>query len=340
MASVLIITSRTDVHCNRVLDFLDRDGVEWFRLNSEDVVDNLSASIFPTRRTGILKVPTHKGQLELSDVRCVWFRKPEPFDVSKFPLETTALQYIQAEFDEFVNNLYALLCDRVWINNPLLSRIASRKLWQLHIATAVGLNVPRTLISNVPEDVFEFASCINGDLAIKSLSALYANVPISSTESYDYGLFTRRVTQAELRGASEFIRYMPTMVQEYIEKQFELRVTSINGTHLACRIDTQISELSREDSRINISELPHSQYDLPNEIGNKLTAYMLSMGINFGCHDIIVDKKGDYIFLECNPNGQWMWIENLTGLKISKQISDFLIGCTRNCQKTPLQPLT
>jgi len=323
------------VHCNRVLDILDHEGIQWLRLNSEDVVENLTTSIFPARRAGTLKVHTHASQLELEDVRCVWFRKPEAFDVSKFALDAVALRYLQAEFDEFVNNLYALLSDRVWINNPLISRIASRKLWQLHIASSVGLNIPRTIVSNSPEDIFAFCSELDGDLAIKSLSALFANVPISATESYDYGLFTRRVTKLELHKAIEFIPHMPTMIQEYVEKQFELRVTSVNGMHLACRIDTQSSELSKEDSRINISALPHSPYNLPDEIDRKLTSYMKIMGINFGCHDIIVNKQGEYIFLECNPNGQWLWIENLIDANISTQIARFLVNSTKGSLASP-----
>jgi hypothetical protein len=31
------------------------------------------------------------------------------------------------------------------------------------------------------------------------------------------------------------------------------------------------------------------------------------------------------VFLECNPNGQWLWIEDATGLEISKAIAAALI---------------
>jgi glutathione synthase/RimK-type ligase-like ATP-grasp enzyme len=329
MTSVLIITSRTDVHCNRVLDYLDDAGISWFRLNSEDLAGNLFASISPAEGSGILKVPTHEGHLDLRDVRCVWFRKPEPVDVSQFQLDPAALDYIQAEFDEFLNNLYALLSDRVWINNPLLSRIAHRKLWQLHVARRVGLNIPKTIISNNEQDILRFSCEVGGDLAIKSLSALHATISLNKNEYYDYGLFTRRVTQRELEDAREFMQHMPTVIQEYVDKKFELRVTSVSGKHLACRIDTQSSDLSKEDSRINIADLPHYVYDLPNPISEKLTAYMCAMGLNFGCHDIIVDKNDKHVFLECNPNGQWMWIERLTGLNISKQLAAFLSARAR-----------
>ena len=38
--------------------------------------------------------------------------------------------------------------------------------------------------------------------------------------------------------------------------------------------------------------------------------------LNFGCFDVVVSKSGQPVFLECNPNGQWLWVENMTGLEI------------------------
>lgn len=48
------------------------------------------------------------------------------------------------------------------------------------------------------------------------------------------------------------------------------------------------------------------------------------MNLNFGCFDFIKAKSGCYYFLECNPNGQWLWLEIDLGIPISKSISDFL----------------
>lgn len=48
------------------------------------------------------------------------------------------------------------------------------------------------------------------------------------------------------------------------------------------------------------------------------------MHLNFGCFDLIVTPDGEYVFLECNPNGQWLWVELATGLPIAEAIADFL----------------
>ncbi len=49
---------------------------------------------------------------------------------------------------------------------------------------------------------------------------------------------------------------------------------------------------------------------------------MKALKINFGAIDMILTPEGEYVFLEVNPNGQWGWIEKLTGMPISQVIDD------------------
>ena len=41
------------------------------------------------------------------------------------------------------------------------------------------------------------------------------------------------------------------------------------------------------------------------------------MGLYFGAFDFILDPDGRYVFLEMNPFGQWVWIEQLCTLRIA-----------------------
>lgn len=53
---------------------------------------------------------------------------------------------------------------------------------------------------------------------------------------------------------------------------------------------------------------------------------MRAFELNFACFDIAVTKTNEAVFFECNPNGQWLWVENLTGLPIGKAIADELLN--------------
>ena len=44
---------------------------------------------------------------------------------------------------------------------------------------------------------------------------------------------------------------------------------------------------------------------------------------------MIVTPDGRYVFVEINPNGQYLWIEHQTGLPISEAICDLLLDENR-----------
>jgi glutathione synthase/RimK-type ligase-like ATP-grasp enzyme len=47
--------------------------------------------------------------------------------------------------------------------------------------------------------------------------------------------------------------------------------------------------------------------------------------LEFGCIDMILTPDGEYVFLEINPSGQWLWVQKKTGLPIAEAIADLLI---------------
>jgi glutathione synthase/RimK-type ligase-like ATP-grasp enzyme len=58
----------------------------------------------------------------------------------------------------------------------------------------------------------------------------------------------------------------------------------------------------------------------------KCKAFLYQLDLNFGCFDFIVDENENVFFLECNSNGQWLWIEEDTGMDISGAVAEWLIN--------------
>lgn len=48
--------------------------------------------------------------------------------------------------------------------------------------------------------------------------------------------------------------------------------------------------------------------------------YLDAMGLRYGCFDLVVTPRG-YLTYECNPAGQYLWLEHATGLPISAAIA-------------------
>ncbi len=65
--------------------------------------------------------------------------------------------------------------------------------------------------------------------------------------------------------------------------------------------------------------------DLPDDIALKVRAFMRRMGLWFGCLDMIIQPDGTYVFLEINPNGQWLWIQECTGLPLLEEFTNLLL---------------
>ena len=116
-------------------------------------------------------------------------------------------------------------------------------------------------------------------------------------------------------------------LQNYIEKEYEVRVTVVENNVFACKIDSQA--MKDNQGRIDWRQgydynIKHEIITLPNDIEVKCLDFLKIMGLNVGAFYFIVTPDNKYIFLECNPNGQWLWIELLTGQKISEKIANAL----------------
>jgi glutathione synthase/RimK-type ligase-like ATP-grasp enzyme len=70
--------------------------------------------------------------------------------------------------------------------------------------------------------------------------------------------------------------------------------------------------------------VPHTLIDLPGAMACGVRSLMRRLGLIFGCIDVVEGENGEYYFLEVNPRGQWLWIEDLTGVPISKAIAEEL----------------
>ncbi len=52
---------------------------------------------------------------------------------------------------------------------------------------------------------------------------------------------------------------------------------------------------------------------------------MRHLGLVYGAIDMIRTPDGRHVFLEANPSGQWLWIEQRTGLGVSEALVDCLV---------------
>jgi hypothetical protein len=244
----------------------------------------------------------------LSEYDVVWHRRAPRPRVPKQLTHPDDHHFVWRENQVFFDALTTLLSTQAWWVNTLSGvRRANSKLLQLHMAKMCGLKIPPTLCSNAPEDIRSFLK------THQQHGVVYK--PLCSTLWVEgeqiKALYTAVVDEDQLP-KDAVLQLTPGIFQPRITKQFELRVTCFGAHCVAVKLDSQLHEIGKVDWRaIPEHDLHLSYYALPQHIEFKLQALMRRLGLVFGCVDMIVTPTGDYIFLEINEQGQFLWIEEL-----------------------------
>jgi hypothetical protein len=55
-----------------------------------------------------------------------------------------------------------------------------------------------------------------------------------------------------------------------------------------------------------------------------VVAYCAALGLGYGAFDFVIRSDGAWVFLECNPGGQYGWIEDAINAPITETIADLL----------------
>lgn len=326
---ILIITNKEDIHPTPVIEILDSRKVPVFRLNTEALLTDYEFAWWNDSRSCDFHIRCIQNGLEVrgSEITAVWDRRPE--SPKELPIKSSPQidSHNLAEALGFLVFLRSYLKDIPSIGSIAYDRQASSKMLQYKYAIQAGFAVPESCYTNRKENIVPMASRYR-QLLFKSIE----NDDIWDEDNMqDYVFYARKVSSETVIAApDEAFSQTVSFVQNYVEKEFELRVTVVGGKIFSCRINSQTmtDDTGKTDWRQGYDYgLEQEAFDLPKEISGKCQEYLRLMGLNFGCFDFIVTPAGEYVFLECNPNGQWLWVELATGLKISGAIADFLVNC-------------
>jgi hypothetical protein len=319
---ILLFTVTADIHADRVLAF-SRSGTRFVRLD----LDRPHTWKF-SFHDGEVKLVLSGTAISLGEVKSVFVRRTPNSEVFKRPLSAAVSAYsdyvAQQEFVLFSDCLSILdSCTR--FVNPLASNSRLGKAVQAYHARAAGFNTPSTYIGSDPEAARQFCERIfasGGRPCVKPIVNSKVNI-----NGEPHTQFTNTIDPSAL-DQLDSLSLCPTIFQQYINKAHEVRATVIGDRVFAARIDSQQAGggTAIDWRRYNIPNTPHQAINLPVDVIDRILNVQHSLGLLYSAFDFIVTPDGDYVFLETNPYGQWLWIEDLTGLPISQAIADYLSG--------------
>lgn len=309
---ILIISSQQDIHTQAVIRALGARGHSAFRvldLSGFPMKMDLGM-VFDCRADSQFAIRLDGGErLDLRTVRAVWWRRPQPYGFPREMTDPVNRSFAYQETDLAFRGMWQC-SEALWINDVNRDAAASNKPWQLHLAKAHGLSIPRTLITNSPEDVQRFAEAAGGPIVYKAF--------LASASAWR----ETRILRPEDRAQLAAVKLAPVIFQAYVEARFDLRVTVIGERIFAAAADTSKSEY-RADVRMN-PQIGWKPYTLPDDVAERLLRLMRTMGLQYGAVDFRVTPEEEHVFLEVNPAGQFLFIENAAGLRIAEAMADHL----------------
>lgn len=317
--TILILTNAGDGHLPRVAQQLDARGERYLRLDPASFPGNAAATVTYGRDGLARRLVRHDGGvLDLAEVRSVWHRRPgvagDAAGGERYG------EWVRETWRGFLHGLWDTL-DCHWMPGTFAAQHqASHKVSQLARAARLGWRIPRTVTTSEPQALLDFYEQCGGRIIGKG--AVPVELPGRDGERREP--FTRPVRRRDLLSVRA-LRHGPVTFQEYVPKRAELRVTVVGERVFAAEIDSQASHRTRHDWRhYDNQRARYTRHALPADVEARCVWITHALGLCYGAIDLILTPEGEYVFLEINPNGQWVWVEELTKFPIADAIAGLL----------------
>jgi ATP-GRASP peptide maturase of grasp-with-spasm system len=326
---ILIFSLSRDQGTNGVVAWLDRYGREFVRINDDE--------------PGIPQVRIEMDNDEIrfcvdgkwysgSDISAIWYRK----GIFWFPEDTQAPQFdgqtalnallerkLRAEGKIAAQYFHYLMRDRGVrvLGNPFLGD--PNKLIVLHEARRLGLKVPAFDVVN------RLTVRHRGNATGYVTKALSDGVYLWDNDHAQRGYFPYTEELAQVMEAGDADGAIPlSLLQERIEKKFEIRSFFLDGMFASAAIYSQEDAQTAVDHRKYNEIRPNRMVpiSLPDDVAEKLSALFAKLELNTGSVDMIVDKDGEFVFLEINPVGIYGGMSAQCNFNLDRAVARWLCG--------------
>lgn len=313
MASVIIVTHWFDPTTDFVVQELNKRAVRLIRFDVADFPRNLNLIATLDDDAWSCGIRVGSRSIALEDITGIYFRRPTRFAFGS--LSEAVTEWARAEARNGFGGL--LMTSEKWLNHPHRSGYAEFKPIQLSEARKAGLTIPRTLVTN---DLMRARAFVE-----ETKSVIYKPMS-SSVLPHGAGagpmLYASIVTNDQLVHG-DGVGSTAHMFQELIEHEYAVRLTVVDGRMFPAAIHAH-SAAAALDWRSDYDAPTYEVVEVPPDVECGVKELMLSLRLRFGAFDFLVTPEGRWVFLEVNPNGQWAWIEQMTGMPIASALADAL----------------
>ncbi|WP_126652699.1 grasp-with-spasm system ATP-grasp peptide maturase [Chryseobacterium aureum] len=302
---ILIISDEYDISTAYVIDWLNYFQVEWLRINDSD---DCELTVIDSKTFITLK----QGTIDIDKVEAVWYRRGfiavGEFRKLGVPQFNSYLSHNKSVLHEY---LQYKLSGKRQINT--FSKANVNKLIVNDIAKEIGLKIPEFYIDNKLHEQKKYKKTITKPITPGFLGSI---------DEFKIDSYTKILDKDRVKSFST------SLLQEYIEKKFEIRTFYLLGKCWSMAIFSQSDNQTQVDFRRYNKEVPNRTvpFKLPESIEKKIDNLMKRISLESGSIDFLYSADHTFYFLEVNPVGQFDMVSFPCNYHLEKEIALHLIN--------------
>ncbi len=314
---ILLLSSHLESSTDKIEDWLCYYGHKYLRLNTTSLIPNI-VSINLRNSLFYLQDGT---TLNPRDFNVVFRRKWYIHDFLRNELnniDAKTLISLRTENSEIANYFKNCLCHAKWIDDE--NRADLNKLDQLRLARRSGLTVPETLVTSNKNQLADFLKEHKRIIT----KPLLAHMSFEKEDAL-FATYTSVITENFFQNLPE--HFYPSLFQEYVEKEFEIRVVFVNDKVFSLAYFSQQEEATSIDYRnpSGMFKFKTEVVTLPSEITSAIKTFMDLAGLSTGSIDLIYRPNGEFVFLEINPCGIFENVSYFGNFNIEEEFAKLLM---------------
>lgn len=300
--SSILVGARHDPHVAAIADIL-RDHA--FVVDVESIRRG-TFEMSPSR----MRIENDDGSILLQPGTTGWIRRLSPLN---WEVGTRIGSHDAAVKSSWLALLATVLRNPnvAWLSSLDSTNSAENKLTQYTVAQSLGLQVPRTLVTNSAETL----SALPANLVAKTLGPGHYKADDETwrtvfTESFD----PERPEDLMLLGGPPFI------VQERIDARAHLRVVTVADRAWSFALDAASLPIDWRE----VDEA-HDSWEWFRDRDMESDAIRIAAALNLGysSQDWIESDSGRYL-VDLNPSGQWLFLPEPKSREVSQAIAEWL----------------
>ncbi len=301
---IILLGSNTDEHCLHLEKHLKEKNKDCIFLDTREYPENI---LFNWRSDAVNDgcITINKQKINFKDIQSIYWRNfyGVNYETIEDGENTNFLSsMIHRERKSAIYSLFYSL-ETNWVNSVNAFELHKKKAYLTYILNSNNIRVPRTLITNDKDGLFDFLKKNNNEIIVKPVLG---------------GAFTEKLTKENLTNERlDLLKISPVQFQEFVDG-VDIRVYAYKKDIFAVKIISNTVDF-RQDSDSKL--IP---FELPEKVKNDCFKVMELLDLKYSGIDIRLNKDGEYVFIEANPAPMFIYAEKVTKYPLTQSLINLL----------------